>query len=112
MNHSDVFETLYSGNEGYVLYCGHCNRYRLAFISTALMLSAEEYGGLRSHVEMLYHQHIPESMDLNCKSIIIPSVSDQVQIVLTRTELNRLQQMLDRADTEKKVNALMALFNG
>lgn len=111
MNHSDRYETLYSGSEGYVLYCRHCNRFRLAFISTALTLSEAEFAQFRNRVQMLCHQQASESEHANCKCIVIPSVSEKVQLVLTRKELVQLQQMLDRADTEQKVNALLMLFN-
>lgn len=60
---------------------------------------------------MLCHQQASESEHANCKCIVIPSVSEKVQLVLTRKELVQLQQMLDRADTEQKVNALLMLFN-
>ncbi len=103
------YQSLYYGEEGYVVRCNQCSHYQLAFISTMLTMSAAGFHAFYSKVKCLaFQSHTNSNQD--AKTILLGTPSPDVHFVLSPTELKRLHQMLEEADNEKRVQDLLYLF--
>lgn len=103
------FTQLYFQDDGYVVRCKDCGHYQLAFGTVMLTLQKEEFTKLvnacnRSLTadDLCAGQHV--------KSIYIPTPCAGMSLLLTNAELKQLTAMLDTADSEEKMLALMELF--
>ncbi|TXI31384.1 MAG: hypothetical protein E6Q58_05200, partial [Niabella sp.] len=80
------FQTLFSGEEGYIVRCKECGHYQIAFISVLVNMSEESYFTLYGEVRQLATCEFPfEKMD--AKRIMIPTPSKNVFFILTPKEL-------------------------
>lgn len=104
------FQSLYYDDDGYVVVCKDCGYYQLAFGSTMLSLSAEDYIKLCKIVRNKYN-YVDFTASENTRNVVIPTPSQGLYLLLTRNEANRLYEILEEADTEEKARSLMALFN-
>ena len=104
------FESLYYGDDGFVIRCKQCGHYRVAFISTMLNLTENNFQALRKVVQ---HKCIEADYSYaeNNKSIIIETALDGVYIMLTSSEVKRFNYILEEADNEVKALSLISLFN-
>lgn len=104
------FQSLYFGNDGYVVWCKKCSRYQVAFASVMLNLTVEDFKKLamvmnEKNAEPDYYNHVPS------KSVVIPAPSSGVYILLTKKETKRLFEILEDADTEEKALEMISLFH-
>lgn len=103
------FESLYYGEEGYVVRCKQCGHYQVAFISTMLTLHEEAFKDFYRQVKCKALQAY-SNINQDSKIIIIPTPSRDVQVILTPLELMRLYHVMEEADTELKTREMFYLF--
>ncbi|GGH75217.1 hypothetical protein HNQ91_004644 [Filimonas zeae] len=96
---------------GYIIQCDDCKSFQLCFGTTMLTLREEEYVQFSEWVVYKRESLVPLH-DKNLKSISLPTVCPQVQVIVTEKELNNLYELVQEADNEMKVNQLLSLFHG
>lgn len=103
------FKQLYVGEDGYVVRCMDCTYLQCAFGSTVLTLSEEDFRTLRyvAHARLL---EAGEGAAGDVKQYWLPTAHAGVNMLFTRRELRRFYHMLEHADTEMTVGAMVALF--
>lgn len=103
------FQSLYFADDGYVVRCGKCGHYQLAFASSMLNMTEDEYKNICRAVKIKAaepdHYNNPSA-----KCVVIPTASKSTCLLLTRAEAARLQEILEDADTEEKALAMLSLF--
>lgn len=103
------FQSLYFGDDGYVVRCGKCGHYQVAFASTMLNMTEEDFVKLcqlvKTKMEEPDHYNNPSA-----KCIVVPTASKGMYMLLTRKEAERLNEILEEADSEEKALAMMSLF--
>jgi hypothetical protein len=103
------YQSLYYGDDGYIVRCRQCGHFQIAFISTMLMLNAEDFGILRNIVAAKMQEET-HSMP-GTKTVVIRTPSKEVSLLLTRAELEKFHSILEDADNEVRADALLRLFN-
>jgi hypothetical protein len=90
------YQTLYHSTCGYVIRCLSCRRMQVAFGTTAISFSVQEF---YSFVEMLRHseeQALCAGLDYE-KVMSLPLPDENVMLVLTAAETCRLSEMLQES---------------
>lgn len=101
----------YCDENGYVFQCVDCRHFQVCFGTTMLTLSDEEF---RYFTEVVADrtEHLPDTMEMPCKCIVLPTPSANIQCILNRTELLQLHQMLQDCEVEIRTSQMMQLFKG
>ena len=104
------FDSLYYGDDGYVVRCKQCGHYQVAFISTMLTLTENNFQAL---CKIVQHKCIEADYCFaeNSKSVIIQTASEGMYLLLTSGEVKRFNYILEEADNEEKALSLISLFN-
>ncbi|HQW83046.1 MAG TPA: hypothetical protein PK987_01220 [Ferruginibacter sp.] len=87
--------------------CGH---YQLGFASFMLTLLRNDFTTLCETVAKKLTS-VNHDENENYKCILIPTIYQGVNILLTGPELHQLHTMLEDADVEEKTQSLISLFN-
>ncbi|MES2851215.1 MAG: DUF6686 family protein [Bacteroidota bacterium] len=104
------FQSLYFGDDGYVVRCNKCGHYQVAFASSMLNLTVEDFKKIRSVVKQKNDQ--PDHYNNpTAKAIVVPTPSKGIYMLLTKNETTRLYEILEEADNEEKALELMGLFH-
>ncbi|MCH5600525.1 DUF6686 family protein [Niabella ginsengisoli] len=103
------FQSLYYGEDGYVVRCKQCGHYQVAFVSTMLTLSEADFYVFCKQVNYKAAQSY-SNVNHDSKIIMIATPSQDVHLILTPSELSRLQKTLEAADNEIKAQELLCLF--
>lgn len=104
------YQSLYYGDDGYVVRCRKCGYYQVAFISTMLTLTVADFHALRELVKQKCHE-ADVSFAEHSKSVVLQTPSQQVCLLLTRKEALNFCDILEEADTEARTQSLLGLFN-
>lgn len=104
------FQSLYFNDDGYVVRCKQCGCYQLAFGSTMLTLTKK---GFETFCKMVKHKCNERDFlfSEHSKCVVIPTPSNGVYMLLTKNEVNQLNEILEEADNEEKAQCLLSLFN-
>lgn len=103
------FQSLYYGEDGYIVRCNQCGHYQLAFISTMLVLQEADFYIFCKQVKYKASQ-LYSDVSRHSKIIMVATPSQDVHLVLTPFELERLYRALEEADSELKALELLYLF--
>ncbi|SFQ01349.1 hypothetical protein [Parafilimonas terrae] len=107
------FQKLAFSGDGYVVRCTECGYLQLAFGTTMLTLTNEEFGALydltTSHMNIV-SVNGNDFLSDDTKGIFLSTPSAGCCIVLTVKELYRFHEILDKADDEMKALSMMQLF--
>lgn len=103
------FKPLYVGTEGYVVRCPEEDYVQCAFGCTVLTLHEEDFRTLMQ-VAGAQLQDAEAGGAEELKQYWLPTAHPGVNMLLTRQELGQFYRMLQAADTELAVSALVALF--
>ena len=103
------FQSLYFGDDGYVVRCKQCGHFQTGYMSTMLTLTEDDFGILCKMVK--YKDSEAVSLPGHCESVILPTPSQGVFMMLTKQEVSRFNEILEEADNEAKALNLMSLFN-
>jgi hypothetical protein len=103
------FLSLYYKDDGYVVQCKDCSYYQLAFGSTMLSLSPEDFEMLTRVVRNKFNE-IDFNFSENARNVVIPTPSHGLFMLLTKEEANRFHEILEAADTEAKAQQMLAMF--
>lgn len=103
-------QSLHFSDDGYVVRCKQCGHFQIAFISTILTLTEQDFQLLCSVVRNKYREEdcCPNE---NVKCIIIPTPCQGIRLILTQKDAKELRHMLEEADSEYKALLLIGLFN-
>lgn len=103
-------QTLSFNNNGYILLCKHCGNYQVAFMTTVLTFSEEEFDVFVKQVRFRFGKK--ECVNSKyAKSIVLHTASPIVCLILTRQELNHLNELVEECESELKVQEIISLFN-
>ncbi|MBI3883600.1 MAG: hypothetical protein HY305_05135 [Sphingobacteriales bacterium] len=105
-----AFQSLYFDDDGYVVRCPQCSMFQVAFSSSMLTLSEEDFEALRKVVAYKCNQQ-EDAFSKNTKSVLLPTPSYGMYILLTKAEANRFNEILEEADNEMKALLLLSLFD-
>lgn len=102
--------TLYCCNKGYVVRCRCCGYIQVAFGTSLINFSPEDFERL---LEMMQVVCSGEAIRLaeDCKNIAVPTPYSDVNIILSGKEAFQLLAIIEKADTEMKTQQLMQLFD-
>jgi len=104
------FQTLYTGEDGYVVRCRECGHYQLAYLCVMVTLDEKEYHSFRRMVQ----QHYEDSICLEnkyCKCVVVQTPAAGTCFLFSGREIKRFAELLDEADNEEKALALIELFH-
>lgn len=104
------FQSLYFGDDGYVVRCKKCGHYQVAFASTMLNLTGIDFTALCNIVKNKYAEEVFQHNE-NTKCCVIPTPSNGMYMLFTRKEAQRLHEILEEADNEEQALAMMSLFH-
>jgi hypothetical protein len=108
LNMACSFQSLYFADDAYVVRCKECNHYQLGYLSVMLTLSDAAYRDFR---QVVYTRKKENSgLAPHCKNQVIQTPGKGVCLLFTPLEIRRLYDILDEADTEERVLALIGLF--
>jgi hypothetical protein len=105
------YQTLYyNRNAGQVIHCQQCNNLQVAFGNLALSLSYAEFRKFKKWIREIADEHMTQS---GCSShtIAVPTPCAGMKILLNPFEFDRLNSMLETADTEFQSLQLLNLFS-
>lgn len=104
------YQPLYQHREtGYVIRCAECNIIQVAFKNIALTFYPVDYEGFSECMQTIFKAITGESEN-SLRAISIPLPCDGIKLLLNKSELNQLIQMLNAADTEMRSQELISLF--
>ena len=104
------FQSLYFGEEGYVVCCRHCCYYQVAFGNTLLNLTALDFSILRQRIKYKCGED-DYALSENTKNVVVQTPSQNMFLLLTAREAIRFRNMIEEADNEAKALSLIDLFN-
>ncbi len=105
-----TFKTLYHNHtSGYVVSCIQCNNLQVAFLGLLLNMDADEFNGLATTVAEI-KDRVADMENRTQKCITVSTPAEKIKLFLTCDELVSLHEMLEEADTELRVNRLLAMF--
>ncbi len=104
------YQSLYMSETGYVVCCRECGYYQVAYLSSMLTLSPNDFRVFCKKVKTLI-QKCDTDYPANTKCIFVPTPTEGNYILLTRKEALQLNDILEEVDNEIKAQALLSLFN-
>lgn len=104
------YQSLYYGDDGYIVRCKHCDYYQLAFISTMVTITGTEFEALCQLVRTRCSEE-DSVFTADTRSIILTLPNRGICMLLTRAEANRFNKILEETDNEIKSQELIDLFN-
>lgn len=104
------FQTLYNGNDGYVIFCRRCRHYQVAFMCLCLTFNEKDFSSFR---KMISHEYLKAdySVENYMKDIMIQTPAEGICFIFSKYELKRFYEILEDADSEHQVISLIGLFS-
>lgn len=97
-------QKILSHNEnGYVALCSKCSHFQIAFISTVLTLTEQQFSDFASQVSNQLHYN-ERQKDENHKTFCIHTFSINTRLILSLNKLRKLVSLLDKANSSLQVN--------
>lgn len=90
------FKILHHSESGYVIRCQQCQHIHVAFGSTVMAFTLEEFYGFKKTVEE-YNFHYSNLPGNNRKQIQLPTANRSISLLYSRNELEKLSSLLDHA---------------
>lgn len=103
------FQSLYCGDEGYIVRCKQCGHYQVAFVTTMLTLQDVDFDIFKKQIHYKAIQAYSQ-VNRDAKIVMVSTPSKDVYLILTPGELHRLHEILEYADNEMKAQELLQLF--
>lgn len=105
------YQTLYHNDKaGYIIRCEECARIQVAYGNMVMTFEREDFDTFHSWIKKIQaNQQMPLSATV--RSIMIPSPSQGMRLLVSYNELIELCAMLDEADTELQSLELIKLFD-
>jgi hypothetical protein len=103
------FNNLHTSENGFILRCRSCGYYQIGFAGMMLSINQEDYQKFALLIEHLSEKQTPvEKWD--CRHIIIPTPYYGVNMLLSKNEINELQALIFRADSEQVAQSMIAML--
>jgi hypothetical protein len=96
-------------DSNYVIRCTECDHIQVAFKNLALTFYPVDFDGFCDCLETVY-KAVADTPENSSRNLAIPMPYDGVQLLLNKSELNQLYQMLNEANTELRSLELISLF--
>lgn len=103
------FQTLYTGEDGYVVRCKDCGHYQIAYLCMMVTLDEKGFRSFRKTIRQHYRNSLQLVND-HCKCVIVPTPAAGTHFLFSRKEIKRLTELLDEADTEEQALSMLSLF--
>jgi len=105
-----TFDTLYIGQDGYVVRCTKCNRYQVAAGVLSITLAEADFIHLKKLTDDAC-MYVDAQSNSSTKCFAIGTPFYGVDFLFNAQELLAFNTMLEAADNEAKALSLMAMFN-
>ncbi len=100
-------QKILSHNEnGYVALCSKCSHFLIAFISTIITLTEEQFSEFATQVSNQLH-FSEKQTDENHKTFCVHTFSVNTRLILSLNELRKLVYLLNEANASIEVNKLL-----
>lgn len=103
-------QSLYFGNDGYVVRCKQCGNYQITFMCIMITLNECDFRAFCRIVKQK-SEEADYAFAEHSKCISIQTPAEGVNFLLTKAEVNRFTEILEEADSEEKAQSLISLFN-
>lgn len=100
-------KVLSHSRHGYVIKCSGCKHYQVAFGTTVLCLSQEQYLDLTTHMKDQYELYKHDNKDMQ-KIIHLPTYCEHAFMVLNVKELKNFMVLTREADLISEVQSLIS----
>jgi hypothetical protein len=111
MNSGCSYQQLYYNNEtGYIIRCLHCKSIQVAYGNIVLTFEDSTLKDFQRLLETISYDYDLMENHL-IRRIQIPVQYNSISMLLSRMELSELITMLDKADSELQILALMELLS-
>ena len=95
---------------GTVDYCGKCNHIQIAFGNIAFTFDPGDFCRFASAIREIGEDEMTQSMGSLNRSIWVGTACQGIHLLLRPFEWSRLNDMLDRAETEWKTLQILEMF--
>jgi len=102
------YTTWHFDNNGYIIQCKECDHYQVCFGTSMLRLNQNNFDVLVNIVKTRYDNLMPVERDV--KYIVLPTTTEDVNIIVSEAELLSLHTMLQNADNEIRAQQMLRLF--
>jgi hypothetical protein len=103
------FQTLYCGEDGYVVRCKECSNYQVAYLCVMVTLATSEFQAFCRMVQQHYLDSLTLQSD-DCKCVVLETPASGTCFIFSRREIKRFAELLEEADNEEKTQELLELF--
>lgn len=101
------YKVLHHNESGYALRCEHCGCIQLAFGTTVLALTIDEFYAFKESISGSF-----ETCDAMCcrkqKTIYIPTRENAITLIYTPEELEKLDELLNQSSLALEIEKLFA----
>lgn len=104
------FQSLYFGDDGYVVRCKNCGHYQLAFLCIMITLKAENFSAFCRMI-IQRSKETNQACAEHSKCVLIETPASNVSFILTKGEADRFAEILEQAGDEMKALSLLQLFD-
>ena len=101
------FNTLKNNTEGYVLHCKDCNRIKIAFATTLLVLTNNQFQELLQNAHDLHLRYKNDPLQ-NRKMIVVSTPSPSISMIFTPREVASFYQLLNDSNQKLRYKDLFA----
>ena len=104
------FKYIHYGSDGFVSACSGCGNFQVSFGGMVMTLTPHDFQVL-CHITDFKCGDLPGPLYDNMKSVFIPTPCPYIYFFLTPHEAIVFSSMLEKADNEQKMQAMLNLFN-
>lgn len=104
------YKTLFHSESGYAVKCRKCGHLQIAFGTTAMAFTIEQFDEFHRTIEAMMEVHRHAAFRTQ-KSIQIPTAAKGLSLMYTPTELELLSKMLHSVNEKLGIEKLLSLEN-
>lgn len=104
------YKTLFHSETGYAVKCRKCGHLQIAFGTTAMAFTIEQFDEFHKTVETMMEVHRHPAFPTQ-KSIQIPTAAKGLSLMYTPNELQQLSKMLQAVHEKLGIEKLLSLEN-
>lgn len=101
-----TYTTLSKGKNGYIVFCRRCSHYQIAFGTSLINMSEEEFTEFNNVAREQYAEQKNNGMEWY-KNIQLPVFAQNNLMVLSYVELKLMIDMLNEARATREVNTML-----
>jgi hypothetical protein len=104
------YKTLHHCEQGYVLRCLHCQHLHVGFGTTVQAFTRDQFYEFKAVVEEQYALHRSDR-ERNRKQVYIATAAKAVTLIYSLRDLERLTELLEKADERLSIEKLFVFHD-